>query len=46
MSKRIYEGLEYACCKGRMKRWTRETLIMDALYDTKETQAESTSGSD
>ena len=40
MSKRIYEGLEYACCKGRMKRWARETLIMDALYDTKETQAE------
>lgn len=40
MSKRIYEGLEYACCKGRLKKWARETLIMDALYDTNESQAE------
>ena len=36
----IFEGLEYACGKGRQKKWAREKLIMDALYDTNEEQYE------
>lgn len=34
--KNTYDGLLYACAKGRQKEWARETLIMDMLYDTNE----------
>lgn len=40
MSKEIFTALEYACCKGRLKKWARESLILSALYDTNENQAE------
>lgn len=35
-----FQGLEYACATGIQKKWAREKLIMDALYDTSEEQAE------
>lgn len=34
MSKNTYDGLLYACGTGKQKKWARETLIMDMLYDT------------
>lgn len=37
--KNSYEGLLYACATGRQKKWARETLIMDVLYDTEESFA-------
>lgn len=39
MKDNTYTGLEYACCKGRLKKWAREKLILSALYDTNESQA-------
>lgn len=35
-TQRIYDGLLYACAKGRQKEWARKALIIDMLYDTKE----------
>ena len=32
--KNSYEGILYACASGRQKKWAKETLIMDLLYDT------------
>ena len=29
------DGLTYACGTGRQKKWARETLIMECLYNTK-----------
>lgn len=37
--KNSYEGILYACASGRQKKWARETLIMDLLYDTTEDMA-------
>lgn len=34
-----YDGILYACAKGRQKKWAREALIMDMLYDTTEEMA-------
>ena len=34
--KNTYEGILYACASGRQKKWARETLIMDLLYETTE----------
>lgn len=35
-----FDGLEYACATGRLKKWSRERLILNALYETTEEQAE------
>lgn len=35
-----FDGLEYACATGRQKKWARETLVLNALYETTEEQAE------
>ena len=37
--KNSYKGILYACASGRQKKWARETLIMDLLYDTTEDMA-------
>lgn len=37
--KNTYDGILYACAKGRQKEWARETLIMDMLYSTNEEMA-------
>lgn len=34
-----YDGLIYACGTGRQKRWARENLIIDMLYNTTEDMA-------
>lgn len=37
--KNTYDGILYACASDRQKKWARETLIMDLLYDTTEDMA-------
>ena len=37
--KNTYDGILYACAKGRQKEWARERLIMDMLYNTNEEMA-------
>lgn len=37
--KNTYDGILYACAKGRQKEWARETLILDILYDTNKEMA-------
>ena len=39
MKNNTYDGILYACATGRQKRWARETLIIDLLYDTTEDMA-------
>lgn len=39
MKNNSYDGLIYACGTGRQKKWARETLIMDLLYNTTEDMA-------
>lgn len=34
MRNNTYDGLIYACAKGRQKEWARERLIIDTLYNT------------
>lgn len=34
-----YDGILYACAKGRQKEWAREILIIDMLYNTNEEMA-------
>lgn len=34
--KNTYNGLLYACAKGKQKEWARQTLIIDMLYNTNE----------
>lgn len=31
-----YDGLLYACAKGKQKEWARQILIIDMLYNTNE----------
>lgn len=40
MKDNTYVGLEYACATGCQKKWARKRLILSALYDTNESQAE------
>lgn len=37
--KNTYDGILYACASGRQKKWARETLIMDLLYETDKSDA-------
>lgn len=34
-----YDGLIYACGTGRQKRWARQSLIIDMLFNTNENMA-------
>lgn len=36
----VYDGLEYACATGKLKEWSREKLVLSALYITNEIQTE------
>lgn len=40
MKSSVWDGLEYACATGRQKKWSRKNLIMNALYETNDEQAE------
>ena len=40
MEIKTFDGLEYACATGKLKKWAREKLILNALYETNEEQAE------
>lgn len=36
MKNNTYNGILYACSKGKQKEWSRKHLIIDLLYDTDE----------
>ncbi len=40
MKSSVWDGLEYGCATGRQKTWARRKLIMNALYETNDEQAE------
>lgn len=40
MESSVWDGLECAYANGRQKKWSKRNLIMNALYDTNDVQAE------
>lgn len=40
MEIKTFDGLEYACATGKLKKWARKKLILNALYETTEEQTQ------